>query len=74
MAVDELPKHIHPTRLASFSGGTSQNIERQGFEWNDTSGKTSLWGGTNMLAAVGGDAAHNNIQPVKAVYAWLRTA
>ena len=31
-----------------------------------------LWAGE--IAQSGGNKSHNNIQPVKAAYAWLRTA
>lgn len=65
LTTDEMPKHSHTLNRNSNSGGTSWClIDHQGIEkWQ-----------TGDMGSAGGDAPHNNIQPVVAAFAWKRTA
>lgn len=63
MTVDELPKHNHA--YPHLQNGAT------------TSGYSTGWGNTPYAMATtsyaGGDGSHNNVQPYKTVYVFVRT-
>lgn len=64
LTVDEMPAHQHNiTTLPSNEAGA---------EWAGASGKSAVRAQSTTI--VGGGAAHNNMPPYIAVYAWKRTA
>ena len=71
MAVEEMPSHNHT--VYRYTGVDDKNFDgandRNGLASCDTENKSN-----GSTGSTGGGSAHNNIQPSKAVYAWLRTA
>lgn len=66
-ATDEMPSHSHTLNhnSASYPGSNTWVII-------DHEGVTK-WQG-DVVGSAGGNAPHNNIQPVVAAFAWKRTA
>lgn len=66
-ATDEMPSHSHTLNRNSNSSAGSNTwvlIDHEGvIKWQ-----------TGNVGSAGGDAPHNNIQPVVAAFAWKRTA
>jgi len=67
VSTDEMPSHSHTLNRNSNSSAGSNNwvlIDHEG---------ATKWQ-TGDVGSAGGDAPHNNIQPVIAAFAWKRTA
>lgn len=82
LSVNEMPSHSHEERIGDQAGG-NQNvgvIKRR--KTGGTSSGTVVnaeWQGTGLADIIntnsaGGSAAHNNMPPYLAVYAWKRVA
>lgn len=70
LTVDEMPNHQHRLTINRDDGGGNQT-------WGGLSGYAKVSGvvlGTAGSTEVGGDQAHNNLQPYYTVYIWERTA
>lgn len=61
LTIPEMPAHTH-------------DVRRHVNEAEDASGSWSSDSGAAQSGSTGGDAYHNNIQPYRAAYIWLRTA
>ena len=71
MAVEEMPAHSHA--INRYVGIDDYNFDGS----NDSMGLAACDAFNKAFTATGSSGAsavHNNIQPVKATYAWLRTA
>ena len=64
LTIEEMPSHTHP-----FSGANAYNFVK--VEVSSTNG---LIASAKTTDAVGGNQAHNNLQPYITVYMWRRTA
>ena len=71
LTVEEMPSHTHQFHLSSPRNGTSGGGSF--FVDAGTYGVDS-WGIYWTTNPTGGDAAHNNMPPYLAVYAWKRVA
>ncbi|MCH4096330.1 MAG: hypothetical protein LKE88_06765 [Acidaminococcus provencensis] len=67
LTTDEMPSHNH--KINSYTATGSDIIALV-----DNQKAASYGWKTDCIQNTGGDAAHNNIQPVIASYGWLRTA
>ena len=68
LTIDEMPSHSHAMGLL---GGGDQ--ERWGLEYS----KGTNWrayDGNDIIAPIGGNQPHNNVQPSKISFRWHRTA
>ena len=72
LTVEEMPSHVHPS--SSYACGLFSG-------WGDlsdngwvTASTDKATGGRWITDATGGGAAHNNMPPYLAVYAWKRVA
>lgn len=72
--INQIPPHNHCIRVAITNGGNAGNY-RGAFATN-----SDWWGGENHYDTnnrtndVGGNQAHNNLQPYFTCYIWCRTA
>ena len=66
-SVGEIPSHNHSIDYTHVSGELSETYYIQ---TGKALGRNGYW----HINATGGNGAHNNLQPVKAVYVWRRTA
>lgn len=64
LTVEEMPKHTHDIRLNA--GNSNGNFPE------DTGPDAQFY--TGITEATGGDQPHNNVQPSKIVFIWLRTS
>lgn len=77
-SVGELPSHYHA--LAQREAPNDRDQSTQGaYSFAATSGYCSRVSKTgfdygNTTTSAGSGGSHNNLQPVKAAYAWIRTA
>lgn len=67
LTVGEIPSHNHSIDYTHVSGELSETYYIQ---TGKALGRNGYW----HINATGGNGAHNNLQPVKAVYVWRRTA
>ena len=65
LTIDELPSHKHTIPYTGYTLNTGGSGMTYGLVQN---------GGTRNSGVVGGDQAHNIMQPYKVVYIWERTA
>lgn len=66
LTVDELPAHSHTLSMAS-TDASNASYARYAYS-------TNINAKTGVIGSTGGGAAHNNMPPYLAVYAWKRTA
>nr|DAY77179.1 MAG TPA: Baseplate structural protein [Caudoviricetes sp.] len=75
MTVDELPKNYISFRTIAWVGDNKNRVNvtatQEKYDLGSTAG--GAMGGVTLTLS-GGGLAFNNIQPVIAVYCWLRTA
>lgn len=62
----EMPKHAHSIDLFASGGPSNPNMA--------TGVTNGYYINSQSTSETGGDQAHNNLQPYKVVYMWLRTA
>ena len=62
----EMPKHAHSVDLFASGGPSNPNLA--------TGVANGYYVNSQNTSETGGDQAHNNLQPYKVVYMWLRTA
>ena len=72
LTVNEMPGHVHGMGIKTCGE------EAAGFglrnDGNGFTGRVYVSGGTATTQNTGGNAAHNNMPPYRAVYMWQRTA
>lgn len=66
LTVSEMPKHQHTFHMGPGSASGGKAI--------DTTSQSTYYGYSNFMDEVGGNQAHNNIQPSKVVAYWKRIA
>jgi hypothetical protein len=73
LTVDELASHSHSYTTIPKTWDQVNYSKDDLANWNESARQASA-GVTYWTDSTGGDKAHNNVPPVKAVYAWLRIA
>jgi len=66
LIADEMPEHVHEFDLFAAGGPTNPTYA--------TGVANGYYIGSQNTKSSGGGEAHNNLQPYKVVYMWLRTA
>ena len=66
LTIDEMPKHNHKVSEAVGTGGASLSVDLSS---TPTEGFTD-----KLVQTTGGDLPHNNVQPSKVVFIWMRTS
>ena len=70
LTINEMPGHTHTLNYGAVSnkaGGVLPGLQSGG-AWNDGIDLNT------QMSSIGGNQAHNNVQPSKVVYRWHRTA
>lgn len=69
LTINEMPEHNHS--LKGSLTGEEKEASNIGNDWAQIA---TDWTNDSYIANAGGSQAHNNVQPSKIVYRWLRTA
>lgn len=69
LTIEEMPSHQHKLTLLNYGSDNASGVQ-----WSSTNNCGKYGYSSDMIEPVGGNIAHNNLQPYKVVAYWKRVA